>query len=423
MIASENRKLRAHLGHALGAGGFLAPILSVVSPAALTPLCIGAAMAVLAIDVLRDGRVPRLGKWVGWPMALLLAYAVVSSAWAIRPIDTLLMWPLVTAVFCAGLILVDAVRRLNSQEWRFACYAFVFGLVLGVALLALETTTHAKLTFFLREVTQTTSNALPEKYSKSWFNRAATIMVLMLWPAVMLALRESRAWLAGAFVLLLVLTINQTGSASALAAATVGTLVFAIAWALPHRAPLLFALILGAGMLFAPLIVYGGLATPKIAVLLSHKVFSHRLRIWDHSVELISQKPVLGWGLDSARYLKTGGSGTGATAELMPLHPHNGPLQIWLELGLVGAAIAAALAVTTCLAIGRLIADRAQRAGCLAAVASAVTIICLSYGIWQYWWLSGLWLTAALTLAVALGDNARGTADQRVAGASSGPRA
>ena len=41
------------------------------------------------------------------------------------------------------------------------------------------------------------------------------------------------------------------------------------------------------------------------------------------------------------------------SAELLPLHPHNGALQLWLELGLPGALLGAALAVLLGLAAAR----------------------------------------------------------------------
>ena len=39
------------------------------------------------------------------------------------------------------------------------------------------------------------------------------------------------------------------------------------------------------------------------------------------------------------------GNGNVAEVEMMPLHPHNNPIQIWLELGIPGALIAAFLIV------------------------------------------------------------------------------
>jgi O-antigen ligase len=68
------------------------------------------------------------------------------------------------------------------------------------------------------------------------------------------------------------------------------------------------------------------------------------------------------------------------------LHPHNNPLQIWMELGVIGAVAAAAFWV---LALGRLSRPRpdlavAATAGC----AAAYLLFGVNFGVWQEWWLA-----------------------------------
>jgi O-antigen ligase len=84
----------------------------------------------------------------------------------------------------------------------------------------------------------------------------------------------------------------------------------------------------------------------------------------------------------------------------MPLHPHNGVLQIWLELGAVGALLLGAL-VGCAFWQAASLASPPARAAASAAVASAVVIGCVSYGIWQTQWLAVLGLIAAFLAAAA----------------------
>jgi O-antigen ligase len=81
---------------------------------------------------------------------------------------------------------------------------------------------------------------------------------------------------------------------------------------------------------------------------------------------------------------------------MLPLHPHNAPLQLWLELGAPGAMLGALIAADLWC---RLAAARWPRnyttaaAGSLAAASAA----CLgTYGIWQEWWLGTLFLALFL---------------------------
>ena len=133
---------------------------------------------------------------------------------------------------------------------------------------------------------------------------------------------------------------------------------------------------------------------------------AHRVLIWDFSLARIAERPWLGWGMEAARAMP-GGRDRIAEAELrrfgldaqigwfetvraerLPLHTHNAPIQVWLELGAVGALLASALV----LALGW----RATSPGAAGAFAAAVAIGSLSYGIWQGWWLC---LLAMLVLA------------------------
>jgi hypothetical protein len=43
----------------------------------------------------------------------------------------------------------------------------------------------------------------------------------------------------------------------------------------------------------------------------------------------------------------------------------------------------------------------ATRATALALIAAALVVAMLSYGFWQAWWQSSLWLIAALTIVAA----------------------
>ena len=70
----------------------------------------------------------------------------------------------------------------------------------------------------------------------------------------------------------------------------------------------------------------------------------HRTYIYDFVIQNISDKPILGWGIGVSRSLP--GSQEQITElkrELLPLHPHNSILEIWVELGLVGALALAIL--------------------------------------------------------------------------------
>jgi O-antigen ligase len=138
-----------------------------------------------------------------------------------------------------------------------------------------------------------------------------------------------------------------------------------------------------------------------------------RFYIWAFAAERIAERPLLGWGMNASRSMPGGkdqivdnirGKNYG---EVMPLHPHNIALQVWLELGVVGALLMAGL-------FARLIlfGTVPARPPYVAAAAAGLTVtafvqFALSYGAWQSWWLACVFLATAF-LAIAARRGALG---------------
>lgn len=159
---------------------------------------------------------------------------------------------------------------------------------------------------------------------------------------------------------------------------------------------------LAASILFAPII--GVLSRLAGEGLMSHLPMSwdHRLRMWDHSLTLISESPWIGHGLESSRTF--GDSFTtriGVDVPFISLHPHNIGLQTWLEAGLIGAVLLTIAIVSLHRPLQRLIQGHAWRGAAISgllmgiAVASAVTV-----GAWQYWWWGLIGLSLSLVTLI-----------------------
>lgn len=124
--------------------------------------------------------------------------------------------------------------------------------------------------------------------------------------------------------------------------------------------------------------------------------FVHRLEIWSLTIEAIGQRPWLGWGLEASRSLVIDDRSTLLFQDVakIPLHPHNAFLQIQLDLGVIGSA----LAIVTIGLILRFLwaAPRLTRASGFAAMAGAGTVYGFAVGVWQEWWIILLFFVAAM---------------------------
>jgi O-antigen ligase len=118
--------------------------------------------------------------------------------------------------------------------------------------------------------------------------------------------------------------------------------------------------------------------------------------------ELIRARPVLGYGFDAARMVgEPNAVAVGVSREVNFLHPHNGFLQVWLELGVIGVALFLSGCALASLSLYRRAADRAALATTLATVLTVSVFWEVSFGIWQGWWLAAIGLTfVALRAAV-----------------------
>ena len=84
--------------------------------------------------------------------------------------------------------------------------------------------------------------------------------------------------------------------------------------------------------------------------------------------------------------------GIALSNQALPLHPHNAVLQVWLELGGVGVALGFGPLIFAIWHAFRNPAWRTRpvQAMIAATAAAAVSIGLISFGIWQEWFLSGL---------------------------------
>jgi O-antigen ligase len=125
-----------------------------------------------------------------------------------------------------------------------------------------------------------------------------------------------------------------------------------------------------------------------------------RTEIWRFVSARVAEHPWMGMGLDASRTFAGQTVTQNVTHDIVPLHPHNAALHIWLETGLVGAVLAAAAVI-----VGGWMAARALRqhrttiASACAAFAVLAVLWTVSYGAWQEWMVASAFACAGLVAA------------------------
>ena len=118
----------------------------------------------------------------------------------------------------------------------------------------------------------------------------------------------------------------------------------------------------------------------------------HRRAIWSFSKEKILEKPILGHGIFSSRVIGDQHkiiNHENQNLSAIPLHPHNNILQLWLELGIVGIIFFFILIYEIINKIYKIkkVNEKYAAFG-LASLFQLFLIGQFSYGSWQTWWIS-----------------------------------
>lgn len=400
-----------HGGHVLGIALALAVPLSVFMAKAMAPLSIIACVLGLAAYWRREGHPPP----IPWPLAGLFAgvsaWGATSLLWSVAPGETAgLILPL-TAGFVCGILLIAQALALREEERRFFETALVVGVVVGVALLAVEVFSFLTLTRFLRALVKGRDLLDQNPDNTFFYQPGASVAALLGWPAALILWRRGWRLACVALAVGFVGVAARGGANAAVLGVAAGMVAFGVALLAGRYGARALVVLLVAGVAAAPVLprlVPEVNELWRVAPNLPDSVYP-RIFIWQSAARFIAESPLLGKGLDSSRSLSNASEkvsilGEGVhyrKIEPIPLHPHNAALQVWLELGLVGAGFLMALVLLVHRAVERSVALPWRRAMTYGGLYSCAVMAFVSQGIWQAWWQGILWLMAT-SMVVAL---------------------
>jgi O-antigen ligase len=320
-------------------------------------------------------------------LLLALIWAGASTVWSPFHASKLgnntalklaLQLPLYWSFMCAA-------RRATPKLQRRALAVFaLMTSLLGVVLLAefvLDAMIYEKIHFAFYK---------PIRHDLAEVAIAHTAFIgALLWPLALAAAQRVKLtpWIVVPIIAGVVTSAGRFGAeAPVLSMAFVAAAgVAAVRW--PRGAPTTIAAAAVIYSLAAPGVIWavrasGHYGDIEKAIELS---WSMRMGFWSHAVDWIGDHPLRGWGLDASRVFGPG----------IVLHPHDTALQVWLELGAVGAVLAAAF---WWLAIRRLARPRPEMAAVAVTASTTVFLLfsAINFGAWQEWWLALGGLVAAL---------------------------
>jgi O-antigen ligase len=342
---------------------------------------------------------------------------MIAALWAEQPMyaiqKPLQLAALILVTLCSIVVLRDFSDGLRSR----IIVGLVHGALVGLLYLLIEHISDGA----LKRIATNTTGLLPAENSFNtvqndrvididlqFLNRNSAALAIVIWP--ILALVSASHWstvyrraAAGLLLVLAFVASFYSFSESAKLALVLASVVFLLAclsrrWAFLSVAAGWICLTL----LIIPLVfLVFPRDTPYLETLKEmHRNAAYRVGIWQYQAERVLERPLLGIGTDmtiveSRAKLARGVPRGYDTAR----HAHNVFLQVWFELGGIGAALFCALGLTVLAAIRK--ACESLQPFMLAHFASVTAIAFGAYGLWQMWLLA-IVLTSACLLAARL---------------------
>ena len=345
---------------------------------------------------------------------VFILYAGCSSLWSPEPQATGLIVAMVAVIATGSLLLAQLLRTGRVEDLAHIREGLWIGLLVGLVYTVIEAASDQSIKIWVYNTLRLEPAMLEPSRFYTWLDgrvvaihsddlkRNAFSIPLLLWPALMAAatiaslrlrITVKLALLALSFAAV-ALSTSQTSKLALVAGLTVYLVArysgqaarwgLSLAWALACL-----------GMVPAVLFLRHLELHNSTVLQLSAQL---RIMIWNRIAQLVPAAPVFGVGADMTYYIRPTmiEAPRGAPDWLgFPIpHPYNVYLQVWYELGLVGAVLLTAFGLLLLRQVGKL--GKADRPFAYATFAATAAAISSSYNVWQIWFMCLFGFVAAM---------------------------
>lgn len=369
---------------------YLIPVFLLVVVFMIGPLLSVGLLPLAALGALWVGRLRglRLNQFLILT-AIFVGYAIVSSLWSIDPSRSMerglrLVLEAACAVSLLHIIGSWLPHETVLKVWWTCVSAFMFSIIF----IAVDGLASGVLTDGLRSYN-----------FEHFYNRSGSILAIVV-PILLLAFIAQKRWtLCIGLACVSYLGLIQPNSSAPVLIAFVALISGLATYVFPRLRYLLIAGVVS-GFVFGPMIFGTLITNPQVCEWTRGKDLSiyHRLTIWAFTADKIVERPIFGWGLDAVRAIPGGQAladhelcphqAKWVDNEFMPLHPHNGVMHAWVELGLIGASLYASFLIGGLFWFYRHFKSKRAQAVITAGAMGYFCSALLSFGLWQGWWVA-----------------------------------
>jgi len=412
-------------------GGLFIPIITLWNSRAIVPLVVLMALSSLAIIIkTRHQRPPpKWDKYLIVGVCFFLASILLSAYQVSNPQVAMISAGKIFSNVFIAITLIYAVTFLNSEDVIKVTRCIFIGACIVGGFLLYDVLTKGDLSLLFKNMTYT------YMYKFFWFKSAAAVFTTFTMIAAFYLALKNKIWvsllLLGLAVFITIGVGNRTAAIGIIIALLVG-ITYQLIGRWRHKA-LSGLLILAFTVPFYVLsfgvtaerisqIIFDVVGTipAKSKMQTRHKqnldfevptsaslAVAYRMYVWEFVIERILERPVQGWGLKASKQF--GGEDAeiiidpnmGTLGEPVPLHPHNGILQVWLELGAIGALSLLFLILRATYLLDQKCRSATNRIWTFSILALLMCFFAFSYSVFSSAWLALAIFTFAMLNALS----------------------
>lgn len=370
----------------------IAPTLSLFSGLAITPVF----MLCTIVPLYQTIKAKRWEIYYNTPIThaalALLGWMLLSVTWSIEPIRSLEYTAKLSLAFLGGTSFIYYLYERTPEEKNTILHTFCYGVLIALAVTFIEPLSNGAITTFIRAELMGKKDIVFQMYM---LNRGATFLALAAWPVTCYLLTKKKPVPA---LIVCVLVVIMTAQLASLAA-TLGIIIGMAAMFWIRLTKAIGQKCLRRGIYFIILAIPFIALTIKPADIAEHVTLppsaEHRLYIWEFVSHKAEEHPWLGTGIHTSKYLKQHTAQWPESKwEVLPSHPHNMVLQIWLELGWIGVLLYLWLISATI----HTLQWRSNTAITMGWLTTGLIIASTAFAAWQMWWVGTIVITAALLI-------------------------
>ena len=316
-----------------------------------------------------------------------IVYPLVTLAWALKPALGLFSWGEAVLPAVSSAVLIVSWRIAPPPRWMVGALAMAMLIAAGFIVAELL------LNLPLRHL-------YGGRLATFVHNRPVVTLLLLLGPVLVLIGFHRRRMLCWLVLLATVVAIVESESEAAKLGLVAAAGTFALSYAPFIWVKRMLAVVL-LGLIWMQPFFGSTVATimPETVIEATEAGNSRaRIQLWQAFSDVSRRYPIFGTGFSSSPHM-----GSHPVAPkidrayrrmLKVGHPHNAFLQVWVELGAIGALFLSGLVLWVMKCLSGAPAD-IRRVG-LVTLMTTSAIALVSHGAWQGWWIAAVTLAAAL---------------------------